>query len=170
MTDFLNILFSDVLLKIILFSMSFIAVVLLVYYLFPDEEQLAAQKRLGMEEERVRPKKIALLRWFYPIYSNINALIPQYAPDRVLKWIDRKRPYYQRKLIIANVRDEITPDDFIAFKVCMAIFVSDLVCLYLWCAWILGFAMVVSNDHCAWLFCSGRVVEGKNNDSQKRHS
>ncbi len=126
MTDFLNILFSDVLLKIILFSMSFIAVVLLVYYLFPDEEQLAAQKRLGMEEERVRPKKIALLRWFYPIYSNINALIPQYAPDRVLKWIDRKRPYYQRKLIIANVRDEITPDDFIAFKVCMAIFVPIL--------------------------------------------
>ncbi|MEZ4845915.1 MAG: hypothetical protein R2877_02810 [Bdellovibrionota bacterium] len=126
MSQLLNILFSSVFLKIILFAMSFVAVIMLVYYLFPDEDQLAAQKRLGMEEDRIRPKNIALLRWFYPIYTNINALIPQYAPEKTLKWIENKKPYYQQRLIVANVRGEIGPEEFVAFKVCMAIVVPIL--------------------------------------------
>lgn len=129
MTTFLDILFSDSLLKALLLVMTFVSVFMLVYYLFPDEEALAAQKRLGMEEERVRPKKIAILRAFYVIYSNINALIPQYAPEKVLQWINRKKPYYQKRLIVANVRDEITPDDFIAFKICMT-FVIPILLIY----------------------------------------
>lgn len=138
MSQFLNILFSSVFLKIILFAMSCTAIFLLVYYLFPDEEQLAAQKRLGMEEERIRPKNIALLRWFYPVYSNINALIPQYAPQRALTWIEQKKPYYQKRLIVANVRDEIGPEEFIAFKVCMSIVVPIL---FFYFAGALGYAV-----------------------------
>jgi len=160
MTDLLNILFSPNVLKFILFAMSFTAAFMLVYYLFPDEEALAAQKRLGMEEERVRPKKIALLRWFYPIYSNINALIPQYAPEKVLRWIEKKIPYYQQRLIVGNVRDEITPDDFIAFKVRL--------CRQ--CAGVLHSAHGVSVDHGAWFFLARYLAHGENSNPQKRNS
>lgn len=126
MTALLNILFSAVVLKFLLFALAGVSIFLLIYYLFPDEEALAAQKRLGMEEEKIRPKKEAILRWFYPIYSNISPLIPQYAPKRALQWIERKKPYYQKRLIVANLRDEIGPDEFVAFKVCMSIVVPIL--------------------------------------------
>jgi tight adherence protein C len=138
MTDILNILFSSRSLIGLLVIVIVVSVFLIAYYLYPDEEQLAAQKRLGMEEERVRPKKIALLRLFYPVYSNINPLIPQYAPKRVLQWIDRKKPYYQKKLVVANVRDEITPEDFIAFKVCMSVVVPVL---FVYVAGALGYSI-----------------------------
>lgn len=127
MTSLLNILFSAFLMKTVIFILICSSVFLFVYYVFPDEEQLAAQKRLGMEEERNKPTKTALLRLFYPVYYNINTLIfAHYVPQKVLLWIEKKRPYYQRKLIVANIRDEITPDEFIAFKVCMAIVIPIL--------------------------------------------
>lgn len=123
MTNILQILFSSFLIKALLFAIVAVAVFMLVYYIFPDEEALAAQKRLGVEEERTKPKRTALLRWFYPVYSNINALLPHYAPKRFLKWVEMKIPHYQRRLIVGNMRDEITPEDFVAFKIWMAILV-----------------------------------------------
>lgn len=127
MNNILQFLFSSLILKTLLFGIVGISVFMLVYFFWPDEEALAAQKRLGMEEERTRPKKIAMLRWFYPIYTFINAVvIPQYFPNRAIRWIEAKIPIYQKRLIVANIRDEITPDDYIAFKVWMTLFIPVL--------------------------------------------
>lgn len=138
MTNILQVLFSSLLLKVLLFALVGTAVFMLIYFIFPDEEALAAQKRLGMEEDRVKPKKIAVLRWFYPIYSNINSLLPQYAPDRFLKWIELKIPHYQKRLIVGNVRDEITPDEFIAFKIWMTFLIP---LLFFYVAGALGYSV-----------------------------
>jgi tight adherence protein C len=127
MTDLLNLLFSQNLLKVFIFLAGPASIFMLVYYLFPDEEYLAAQKRLGVEEEKVKPKKIALLRWSYPLYSLINSLLPQYAHKRFLAWAETKKPRYQQNLIVANIRDEMTPDDFVGFKILMAVFIPILV-------------------------------------------
>lgn len=127
MTQLLHILFSTLLLKILIFVLVCTSVFLLVYYLFPDEEQLAAQKRLGVEEERIRPTKTTLIRWFYPIYSTIHTVgFRHYMPKRGLDWIEEKRPYYHQRLIVANIRDEITPEEFVAFKICMSFVLTIL--------------------------------------------
>lgn len=128
MTQLLHLLFSPILLKIFIFALVCTSVFLLVYFLFPDEEQLAAQKRLGVEEERIRPTKTTLLRWFYPIYSNIQAIVfRHYMPERGLEWIEEKRPHYHQRLIVANIRDEISPEEFVAFKISMAIVLTILI-------------------------------------------
>ena len=127
MTPILQILFSPWLTKILMFGLVCTSVFLLVYYLFPDEEQLAAQKRLGVEEERIKPTKTSLLRRLYPVYSVINTLIfRHYLPKKGHEWIEQKRPYYHQRLIVANLRDEITPDEFVAFKVCMMLVLTFL--------------------------------------------
>jgi len=92
------------------------AVFIFVYNIFPDTRVLAARKRLGMEDESIKPKTIGIFKIFYPLYSTLASLFfAGFLPNALVKWIEKKRPLVKKKLIIANLRNEITPDEFIAF-------------------------------------------------------
>ncbi|MEZ4819732.1 MAG: hypothetical protein R3A45_07505 [Bdellovibrionota bacterium] len=100
----------------------------LIYSIFPDSSQLDAGKRLGMEDESVQPKNIAVFKLLYPLYSAIASLFySEYFPSWAVAWVEKKRPTVSRKLTIANLRSEITPDEFIAFGLTMAALVPLLI-------------------------------------------
>lgn len=128
MTEFLQTLFSPLVLKITLSSVAFLSVFILIYTIVPDESQAAARKRLGVTEDSAKPDRIALFRWFHPFYVTVlHSFYSDLMPARLIRYLERQRPIYQRKLITANVRDEITPDEFVAFKVVMSFVLSGLV-------------------------------------------
>ena len=127
MTAVLDILFSTLLAKFLMYFLAFASIFLLVYLLFPNEEQIAAQKVLGMEGEQNKPTKTGLLRMFYPVYSMIHSIfLRHYAPKFLQNWIQKTGPQYSHRLLIANLRDEISAEEFIAFKFCMTIVIPVL--------------------------------------------
>ncbi|HLG18200.1 MAG TPA: type II secretion system F family protein [Bdellovibrionota bacterium] len=121
MTELLNLLFSDAVVKVLLFSASFLAAFILVLSLLPDEGQAKARERLGVTDLQPRPNQVAVLRWFRPFYT---MLVPRIASRNIF---DTRRAKLHRDLITANLRDEVTPDEFIGFKFVMAVVIPLLV-------------------------------------------
>lgn len=104
------------------------AVFILIYSIFPDTNQLAARKRLGIEDESITPKNIGIFKLLYPLYSSVASLFYTSAlPGWLVRYIEHKRPTVSKKLTIANLRSEITPDEFIAFSFTMAFLVPLLI-------------------------------------------
>ncbi len=128
MITLLNFLFSYPFLKALILSLAFLSVLFLVYNLLPDEQQAVAKKRLGVTEDTTKPTRIALFRWFYPLYS---ALVPflysAFIPSSLSRYFDHQKPLLQKKLVTANIREEINPDEFLAFKVAMTFVIFFLV-------------------------------------------
>ncbi|MEZ4704651.1 MAG: type II secretion system F family protein [Bdellovibrionota bacterium] len=123
MNHMIDILFSDRFVRWTIYALAFFSVFLLVSTLFPDEEQIAARKRLGVEDEAAKPYKTRLLQWFYPLYyACVPLLYSTVFPSWAVKYVEKKRPTYQKDLIRANLRDEINPDEFFAFKLVMSLF------------------------------------------------
>lgn len=120
MAELLDILGQDTFLKVLLFGTAFLSVFLFALNFLPNEKQVAARRRLGMVDETGRPNQVSLLRWFRPFYT---ILLPQISARKLPK----QRTNYHRKLITANLRDEMTPDEFMAFKLVMTVFIPLLV-------------------------------------------
>lgn len=134
MAEILHIFGQDGFLKLLLFGTTFLSVFLLAFALFPNEKQAAARRRLGMVDETGRPNRVALLRWFRPFYT---LLLPQISSRNLAS----QRTGYHRKLVTANLREEMTPDEFMAFKLVMTVFVPLLI---VYIATALGFAIPVA--------------------------
>ncbi|MCB0326629.1 MAG: type II secretion system F family protein [Bdellovibrionales bacterium] len=123
MNQIINILFSDAFVRGMIYFLAFASVFVFVLVLFPDEQQIAARKRLGVEDETVKPNKTPLLKWFYPIYyACVPLLYSSLFPQWAAAYVEKKRPQYQKDLIRANLRNEINPDEFFSFKVVMTLF------------------------------------------------
>jgi tight adherence protein C len=131
MVNFLQTLFSPFVLKILICGAAFGAIFILMITILPDEMAAVARKRLGVTEDTAKPNRIALFRWFHPFYTAVLPLLySTMMPERAVRYIEKQRPLLQRKLVTANIRDEITPDEFLGFKVVMS-FVLFFLVLYI---------------------------------------
>jgi tight adherence protein C len=119
MRTLLNLLVSPWFLQLLMFGSAFVGAFLLTLHFWPDEKEAAAKKRLGVLSDSERPSKIALLRWFRPFYT----LFVPHVSSRIQ---DSTRTSLHRKLLSANLRDEITPDEFVALQWVMTLFIPFL--------------------------------------------
>lgn len=127
MLDFIQQI-SSVGLKYLSFFCGALSAFVLIFSIFPDTDQLAARKRLGMEDESIQPKNVGIFKMLYRFYSALASLFySEYFPAWAVAWVEKKRPTVAKKLTIANLRSEITPDEFIAFGLTMALLVPALV-------------------------------------------
>ncbi len=117
MDTIINTLFSAPALNLIILIGVFIAVALLAYALMPDARLSAAKKMLGVVDDNVRENKILLLKILHPALALLATRI------RTIKssWVDRYKQRRSKRLITADLQREITPDEFIAFKIVMMI-------------------------------------------------
>lgn len=82
---------------------------------FPDEEKLAAQRRLGVDDA-IKEHKQSILRWLSPLY---RLFLPRIQQMNLHKYRAKMKRYF----LSAGLEDEMTPDEFLAFKALMAILV-----------------------------------------------
>lgn len=121
MADVSSLIFSGWLLKFLACACAFAAAFLLTGQLLPDEKQAEVRRRLAMTEETQSPQQTALLRWFKPLYAGVSPFL--YAtsmPPLFIRYFESKKTPLHKKLIAANLRSEISPDEFLGFKVVMA--------------------------------------------------
>jgi len=130
LSDLIHILFSPLVFKGLILVCAPVAVFLFVWSVFPDEKQAAAKRRLGVVEESTQPQSSLLLRWLRPAYTAVASLLyGNLMPVGVQKWMEIQKPGIHKILIAADLRDEISPDEFFGFKVVMA-FVSVFITGY----------------------------------------
>jgi tight adherence protein C len=84
--------------------------------LLQEQESRAAQDNLADQGTRQQASN-PLVRFTRPFFSQY--VLPTL---RGKKFWDNKRTLYRRKLIAAGLREELTPDEFIAFKLILIIF------------------------------------------------
>jgi len=84
--------------------------------LLQEQESRAAQDNLAEQGNRQAPSN-PLVRFTRPFFSQYVVPIL-----RGKKFWDNKRVLYRRKLIAAGLKEELTPDEFIAFKCILIIF------------------------------------------------
>jgi tight adherence protein C len=104
---------GGLLLLILLFTFS--AVALIVYTLMPDEKISAAKKMLGVVDESTRQNKIFLLKLLHPL---LVRLAPRFVESKYL-WLERYKQRRRKNIITGDLQREITPEEFVAFKVVM---------------------------------------------------
>jgi tight adherence protein C len=93
----------------------FIAVYLVSRVLLSEEERSAAQENLAdLRNRKSSSKLVQVTRPFFTQY-----VVPMV---RGKKFWDGRRIEYRRKLITAGLRDDLTPDEFIAYKFFLVIF------------------------------------------------
>jgi tight adherence protein C len=104
------------------------AAFIFVYAIFPNEDELAARRRLGVEHQSGKPTNTFLFKLLYPVYTTVASLFYlEQCPAWLTRWIERKRPGYDYKLTITGQREEISPDEFIAFRLVMTFLVPVLI-------------------------------------------
>ncbi|MCB0308123.1 MAG: type II secretion system F family protein [Bdellovibrionales bacterium] len=152
MWEIIDIVFSDSALVFLTLITAFLATVLFSQLILPDEDQAEVRKRLAMTEETAAPQQTTLLKWFKPLYSNVSPFLYSTSiPSFVIHYFESRKTPLHKKLVAANVRNEISPDEFLGLKVVMAFFISLLCFLFItglgkaipWVSWplvpLLGF-------------------------------
>ncbi len=119
MHSILNILFSGPFLKLLIYGAAFLFAFVLAYELTPDTVHAEVRKRLGMTDEGRRTSRETILRIFRPFYLLLTPRIAE-------RDFSQQRARLSKQLIAANLQEEMNPDEFIAFKIVMAIFVPIL--------------------------------------------
>ncbi len=94
----------------LLAALTFLSVFLIIYNILPNPESIMAIRRLGMEEEATKDSKILMIKLFKPFFPILLGTIVKL---RLIEY----RATTKKKLITANLSQEITPDEFIALKV-----------------------------------------------------
>lgn len=121
-------LLSDIILKILLLGCALSSVSILILSLLPDEEQAEVRKRLAMTEETSKPLQTGLLRWFRPYYSAVTPfLYSTSTPHFLVRYFESKKTPIHKKLIAADLRQEISPDEFLGLKVVMSFFLLFMI-------------------------------------------
>lgn len=83
--------------------------------LLEEEQSRAAEENLGAQRNRKASN---------PLVKIARPFITQYVVPmmRGKAFWDSRRKYYQRKIVASGLKDELTPDEFIAFKLFLVIF------------------------------------------------
>jgi tight adherence protein C len=84
----------------------------------PEEEQVLAAKRLGVDSEKKE--------YSYGIFKFASYLFPLVLPIVSSLKIDKYRKKMANKLLIANLRSEFNPDEFMCFKIIMGFFFAAI--------------------------------------------
>lgn len=92
-----------------------LGVFILARMLMDEQESLAAQENLA--DSRDRKASNPLVKLLRPIFSQY--IVPIL---RGKKFWDKKRVDFRRRIIAAGLRDELTSDEFIAFKIVLVVF------------------------------------------------
>lgn len=131
MWNLIDWLFSDLVIKLLIFASSFGAVFLLFSVILPDEKQAEVRKRLAMTEETSAPQRTALLKWFKPFYAFLTPFLYSTSiPHGVIRYFESRKTPLHKKLVAANLRHEISPDEFLGLKVVMAFFLLFLIVVF----------------------------------------
>jgi len=99
------------------------------------QEQEAREAEANLAETSTRKSSNALVRLARPISSQYFVPMVRGKPQ----W-DARRDHYRRKIIAAGLRDEFTPDEFIAFKF-LLIFLFPLIGAVMTIVGLLDFAL-----------------------------
>lgn len=92
-----------------------LAVFILARMLVEEQESRAAQENLAdLRDRKASNGLVKLLRPFFTQY-----MVPMI---RGKPYFDAKRKIFRRKLIASGLREELTPDEFIAFKLILILF------------------------------------------------
>lgn len=131
MLDLINILFSDTVVKLLIFSCAFACIFFFTQYILPDEKQAEVRRRLAMTEETSNPQSTTLFRTFKPMYSAVSPLLYSTSmPGFLIRYFEAQKTPIHKKLIAANLRGEISPDEFLGLKTVMAFFLLFLILLF----------------------------------------
>lgn len=87
----------------------FAATALVSHMLFKQEETRAAQENLEDLQDRQAPN--ALVKWLRPFFTQY--IVPMVRGKKT--W-EPRRVRYRRRLISAGLKNELTPDEFVSFK------------------------------------------------------
>ena len=141
----IDIIFSNPTLLTATCIFAFLAGAVLVYQMMPDERASAAKKMLGVVDESYRENKILLLKILHPILVIIGANFHEVKSDFIADY-KRKR---KKRILAAGLNREITPEEFIAFKIVM-LFLFPLLAHYL--ATVLEYQVSVLTYHLCAIF------------------
>lgn len=83
------------------------------------EEQEAREVEENLDDLKSRRASSFLIKFARPMLSQY--IVPMVRGKKYLNW-EKSRAFYRRKLIAAGLKDELTPDEFIAFKFFLMIF------------------------------------------------
>ncbi|MFH1017564.1 MAG: type II secretion system F family protein [Pseudomonadota bacterium] len=120
MNAILNLLNSGILMEVLILGAAFLAGFLLVLPILPDEKAIAARRRLGVQEDQARHSKNLLIRLSrFPVQMILPYVSPRISEER--------RKALHRKLISANLREELSPDEFVGLKFILALVIPILV-------------------------------------------
>lgn len=97
------------------YGLLFLAVAIFTYMLLQEQENISAQENLReLEGKKTSNPLVRITRPFFA-----NYILPAVrGKSKLEKW----RISYRRKIISAGVKDEITADEFIAFKIFLIVF------------------------------------------------
>lgn len=96
------------------YALAFLSVVIFVYMLMQEGENVSAQENL--RELEGKKTSNSLVRIARPVFSYY--IVPAL---RGKKSLDKWRERYRRKIISAGLKNEITADEFMAFKVLLVV-------------------------------------------------
>ena len=97
------------------YALVFVAIFLIARVLLKEEESRAAQESL--DESKSKESSNTLVKWLRPFFRQY--LVPMV---RGKPFWNKSRDRYRRKLISAGLKNEFTPDEFIAFKLINILF------------------------------------------------
>ncbi len=107
-------LFSNDLLVYIGYGLLGLSVFLTARMLLQEEESRAAEENLSSRTQKSSNPLVAVTKPFFTRY-----FLPMVRGKN--KW-DKQRLIYKRKIISGGIKDEFTPDEFIAFKIFLILF------------------------------------------------
>src|SRR5688500_6415458 len=91
-----------------------VAVFLFIRLLFPEEEQAEAKKKLGVGGVRTQTPSL-ILRVCRPLFVLLTPLTQNIKAEKY-------RTFIRRGFISAGMTDELTPDEFFAWKIVLGLF------------------------------------------------
>ncbi len=97
------------------YALIFIAVFIFARMLVQEQESRAAQDNLS--DSRDRKSTNALIKFLRPVFNQY--VVPMI---RGKQFWDDKRKIFKRRIIAAGLKEEISPDEFIAFKIILIVF------------------------------------------------
>jgi tight adherence protein C len=115
------------------YALVFVATFLVMRFLVQEQEAREAEENLG--DTKNRKSSNSLVKVTRPFFTQYFVPMVRGKPQ----W-DMRRLLYKRRIIAAGLRDEFTPDEFIAFKIFL-IFFFPLICAVLTITGFLDFAL-----------------------------
>lgn len=117
MDQLLEIIFSNQSLMLITLGSAFLCVAFLVHLLMPDEKEAAARRVLGVIDDSERTRNILLIKILHPLLAATGNRFRSVKNQRIANYKRTRRDL----LIAGGLSRELTPEEFIGFKIVMIV-------------------------------------------------